>query len=95
MTSLFSSRADRDAAATLTAISKSQAMIEFALDGTILTANENFLGAMGYTLAEIQGQHHRMFVEPTYAQSAEYADFWRRLGPVSYTHLTLPTIYSV
>jgi len=80
MTSLFSSRADRDAAATLTAISKSQAMIEFALDGTILTANENFLGAMGYTLAEIQGQHHRMFVEPTYAQSAEYADFWRRLG---------------
>lgn len=80
MTSLFSSRADRDAAATLNAISKSQAMIEFNLDGTIITANENFLGAMGYTLDEIQGQHHRMFVEPAYAQSAEYADFWRRLG---------------
>ena len=48
MTSLFSSRADRDAAATLNAISKSQAMIEFNLDGTIITANENFLGAMGY-----------------------------------------------
>ena len=80
MTSLFSSRADRDAAASLNAISKSQAMIEFALDGTILTANENFLAAMGYTLGEIKGQHHRMFVEPTYAQSAEYADFWRRLG---------------
>ena len=80
MTSLFSSRADREAAASLNAISKSQAMIEFALDGPILTANENFLAAMGHTLAEIKGQHHRMFVEPAYAQSAEYADFWRRLG---------------
>jgi methyl-accepting chemotaxis protein len=82
---LFSgARGDRDAAFTLNAISKSQAMIEFALDGTILTANENFLGAMGYTLAEIQGQHHRMFVEPGYAQSAEYAEFWRRLGRGEY-----------
>jgi methyl-accepting chemotaxis protein len=73
-------RSNRDAAHTLEAISKSQAMIEFALDGTILMANENFLAAMGYTLAEIQGQHHRMFVEPAYAQSAEYAEFWRRLS---------------
>ena len=70
----------KDAAATLAAISKSQAIIEFELDGTIITANENFLGAMGYTLGEIQGQHHRMFVEPAYAQSAEYTEFWRRLG---------------
>jgi methyl-accepting chemotaxis protein len=80
MTSLFAGRADRDAAATLNAISKSQAMIEFSLDGIILTANENFLAAMGYTLSEIEGQHHRMFVEPAHAQSAEYAEFWRRLG---------------
>ena len=55
-------------------------MIEFALDGTILAANENFLSAMGYTLGEIEGQHHRIFVDPAYAQSSEYADFWRRLG---------------
>ena len=72
--------AANDAGATLAALSKSQAMIEFNLDGTIITANENFLGAMGYTLAEVQGQHHRMFVEPAYAQSPEYAEFWRRLG---------------
>ena len=76
---LFGS-SDKNAAATLAAISKSQAIIEFALDGTILSANENFLAAMGYTLAEIEGQHHRIFVEPSYAQSAEYAEFWRRLG---------------
>ena len=75
---------DRDAEATLQALSKSQAMIEFGVDGTILTANENFCNAMGYTLAEIQGQHHRMFVEPAYAQSADYAEFWRRLGRGEY-----------
>src|SRR3569623_1235855 len=73
-----------DAAATLAAISKSQAIIEFEPDGTILTANDNFLNAMGYTLAEIQGQHHRMFVEPSYAQTPEYAEFWRRLGRGEY-----------
>jgi methyl-accepting chemotaxis protein len=73
-------RGGSDAEATLAALSRSQAMIEFALDGTILTANENFLNTMGYSLAEIQGQHHRLFVEPAYAQSAEYAEFWRRLG---------------
>ncbi len=73
-------RSDNPAEATLRALSKSQAMIEFTPDGIVLTANENFLTAMEYTLAEIQGQHHRMFVEPAYAQSAEYADFWQRLG---------------
>ena len=65
--------------ATLEAISKSQAVIEFNLDGTIITANENFLGALGYRLEEIVGQHHRMFVDPAYAQSAEYREFWDRL----------------
>jgi methyl-accepting chemotaxis protein len=47
------------------AISRSQAVIEFALDGTILTANENFLSAVGYTLEELRGQHHRLFVDPS------------------------------
>lgn len=58
------------------ALDRSQAVISFTLDGTILEANDNFLNAMGYTLAEVKGQHHRMFVEQTYAQSASYRDFW-------------------
>ncbi|MEW4455534.1 PAS domain-containing methyl-accepting chemotaxis protein [Bremerella sp. JC817] len=62
------------------AINKSQAVIEFNPDGTIITANENFLNAMGYTLAEIQGQHHRMFVDPTEARSIEYREFWDHLN---------------
>ena len=73
-----------DTTATLAAISKSQAIIEFSPDGVILTANENFLNAMGYALGEIQGQHHRMFVDPAYAQTSEYGDFWRRLGRGEY-----------
>jgi methyl-accepting chemotaxis protein len=68
---------DAETAGQLDAIRKAQATIEFDLDGTILTANENFLNAMGYTLAEIQGKHHRMFVDPAYADSADYAAFWR------------------
>ncbi|MBN9306271.1 MAG: chemotaxis protein [Devosia sp. 67-54] len=70
---------DHDAAATLAAFSRSQGIIEFALDGTILGANDNFLKTMGYTLAEIKGRHHRMFVDPAEAQSPDYAEFWRRL----------------
>jgi methyl-accepting chemotaxis protein len=66
------------------AISRVQAVIEFALDGTILTANENFLSAIGYTLDEIRGQHHRMFVEPAYAASDEYRRFWEKLGRGEY-----------
>ncbi|MBA2113106.1 methyl-accepting chemotaxis protein [Bremerella alba] len=62
------------------AISKSQAVIEFEPDGTILTANDNFLGAVGYTLDELQGQHHRLFVDQAYSHSAEYRDFWSKLG---------------
>ena len=52
------------------AIGRSQAVIEFALDGTIQTANENFLKAVGYSLEEIRGQHHRMFVEPVERETA-------------------------
>ncbi|MCW5693428.1 MAG: PAS domain-containing methyl-accepting chemotaxis protein [Pseudolabrys sp.] len=62
------------------ALSRSQAMIEFNLDGTIITANDNFLGALGYSLEEIAGQHHSMFVDPAYARSREYAAFWAKLG---------------
>ncbi len=62
------------------ALGRSQAIIEFALDGTILTANENFLRVMGYTLAEIQGKHHSMFVEPALRDSPAYRDFWAKLA---------------
>ncbi|WP_193182640.1 methyl-accepting chemotaxis protein [Nisaea sediminum] len=61
------------------AIDRSQAVIEFELDGTIVTANENFLKTMGYELKEIAGKHHSMFAEPGYAQSAEYKGFWEEL----------------
>ena len=81
MNGLFKRRSNSgDAAATLAAISKSQAIIEFGLDGTVLQANENFLSLMGYRLGEIVGKHHSIFVEPAYAQTQEYAEFWRRLG---------------
>ncbi|TWT48733.1 methyl-accepting chemotaxis protein [Botrimarina hoheduenensis] len=64
----------------LNAISRSQAVIEFELDGTIITANDNFLNAVGYTLDEIQGRHHRIFVDPAEAALPSYANFWRDLG---------------
>lgn len=66
------------------AISKSQAVIEFDLDGTVITANENFLRVMDYRLEEIQGKHHRIFVDSTYQQSVEYRNFWNRLGRGEY-----------
>ncbi|TPP10403.1 methyl-accepting chemotaxis protein [Rhizobium glycinendophyticum] len=69
-----------DAKAVLEAMSKSQAIIEFKLDGTILSANENFCQALGYQLSEIVGQHHRLFVDPAEAGSQEYRDFWLKLG---------------
>ena len=64
----------------LAAIRKSQAVIEFQMDGTIITANENFLNALGYTLAEVQGKHHSMFVEPAERDSEDYKQFWARLA---------------
>ncbi|NUS67710.1 MAG: PAS domain-containing methyl-accepting chemotaxis protein [Ensifer adhaerens] len=72
-------RATEDAG-KLDAISRSQAVIEFTPSGEILTANENFCAALGYSLQEIQGKHHSMFCEPNYARTAEYADFWKRLA---------------
>ncbi len=69
-----------DAKAILAAMNRSQAIIEFDLTGKILTANANFCAALGYELREIVGQHHRMFVEPAEASSADYRDFWARLN---------------
>lgn len=66
-------------AAQAAAIGRAQAVGEFRMDGTVLTANENFLNAFGYSLAEIQGKHHSMFVEPTVRDSVEYGEFWTRL----------------
>ncbi|WP_341894577.1 methyl-accepting chemotaxis protein [Ferrovibrio terrae] len=80
----FSQSANRDLQAQFTAINRAQAIIEFSLDGKILDANENFLKAIGYTLAEIQGQHHSMFVTPEYRASAEYKAFWAKLGRGEY-----------
>ena len=57
--------------AVLAALNKSLAIIEFDPTGNILTANENFLAALGYEAREIAGQHHRMFVEPAYAKSGD------------------------
>ncbi len=66
-------------AAKLAALDKSQAVIEFSPDGTILDANANFLAAMGYRLEEIKGRHHRIFVETAFSESAEYRQFWEKL----------------
>lgn len=62
------------------AINRSQAVIEFTAQGNIVTANKNFLDAMGYTLADIKGKHHRMFVEPSEQSSSSYAEFWQELS---------------
>ena len=74
----------RNAADQAAAISRSQAVIEFNLDGTIITANENFLKTIGYSLAEIQGKHHSMFVEPAMRDGAAYREFWQSLGRGEY-----------
>ncbi|ABE60981.1 putative PAS/PAC sensor protein [Nitrobacter hamburgensis X14] len=70
----------KENAAKTAAISKSQAVIEFRLDGTVITANENFLNILGYGLADVQGKHHSMFVEADERSSAAYRDFWARLN---------------
>ncbi len=70
----------RDLKGMLTALDRVQAVIEFSMDGTILTANDNFLTLLGYRLDEVQSRHHRMFVEPAFAASEEYRRFWARLN---------------
>ena len=70
--------------ATLAAISRVQSVVEFNTKGEVITANENFLKTFGYALDEIKGQHHRLLVEPEYAQSAAYVEFWRKLNSGDY-----------
>jgi methyl-accepting chemotaxis protein len=73
-----------DLAGQIEAIGKSQAVIEFGMDGTVLTANSNFLDALGYSLGEIKGSHHRMFVDPSERESAAYREFWAALNRGEY-----------
>jgi len=70
----------RDAQNIVQSFSRSQAMIEFDLDGTIRTANKNFLDTVGYRLEDIQGKHHSMFVDPQEVSSPEYKAFWASLA---------------
>jgi methyl-accepting chemotaxis protein len=64
----------------VSAIAKAQAVIEFDMSGNVLTANDNFLDVMGYYLDDIKGEHHRMFVDPDFAASADYKRFWQKLN---------------
>ena len=77
-------RSESEMRAIIEAVNRSQAVIEFNMDGTIITANDLFLETMGYTLDEIKGEHHRIFVEPDYAVSAEYELFWECLNDGQY-----------
>ena len=76
--------ASRENEALVGALMRSTAVIEFSLDGLVLTANQNFLEAMGYTLPQILGKHHRIFCAPSDAQSEEYDQFWQTLRHGSY-----------
>ena len=79
-------------AGKIAAIGRAQAVIEFNLDGTIITANENFLGALGYSLAEIQGKHHSMFVAPAERDSARLS---RVLGQAQSRRIPLRRIQAL
>jgi len=76
---MFGSRKSSYTDSLAIAIGRSQAVIEFAMDGTIVTANENFLKTLGYSLGEIQGKHHSMFVDPSERDAASYREFWASL----------------
>ena len=84
MFQLRNTQASANALAQATAISKSQAVIEFDMDGTIITANQNFLDTLGYRLEEIQGKHHSMFVPAAMRDGAEYRAFWANLNRGEY-----------
>lgn len=77
-------RLNADRASQLAAISKSQAVIEFTLDGTVITANPNFLSALGYQLNEIQGKHHSLFMPEGERDGADYRTFWQKLAAGEY-----------
>ncbi|MGX1084433.1 chemotaxis protein [Pseudomonas laurylsulfatiphila] len=88
--SIFSSdltrtiEASREHENLIGALVRSTAVIEFDLNGNVLTANDRFLGGMGYSLAQIKGKHHRTFCQPEEYNSAEYQNFWRRLNAGEY-----------
>ena len=71
---------NRDQQGLIDAINQSQALIEFELDGTILSANENFLATVGYSLEDIVGKHHQIFCDKDYAASPDYKKFWKQLA---------------
>jgi methyl-accepting chemotaxis protein len=73
-------KTNADYAAKMESISKAQAIIEFQMDGTIVTANQNFSKTMGYSLEELKGRHHSMFVSDSFRNSPEYREFWARLN---------------
>jgi methyl-accepting chemotaxis protein len=73
-----------DYAGQIEAIGKSQAVIEFNMDGTIIQANDNFLNTMGYRADEVQGQHHSLFADTEYKNSSEYRQFWEKLNRGEY-----------
>ena len=73
-------RREMDAQGKIDAIKRSQAVIEFTPTGEVLTANDNFLNALGYRLDEIEGRHHSLFCDPDYVATDAYRDFWARLG---------------
>ncbi|WP_398471592.1 PAS domain-containing protein [Tardiphaga sp.] len=73
-----------DLGGQIAAIEKSQAVIEFCMDGTIIRANQNFLDAVGYSLDEIVGRHHRMFVDPAERVASSYTEFWADLNRGNY-----------
>ena len=77
---------DLDLQAINTALNRVQAVIEFELDGTILHANDNFLNVLGYSLADVQGKHHAIFCDPEYVKTAQYRDFWNKLGRGEFDH---------
>ena len=75
-----------DYTAQIAAIGRSQAIIEFDIDGTIINANHNFLSVLGYTIDEIRGKHHRIFIDPQFRETQEYTDFWNNLRRGEYQH---------
>ena len=81
---MFEFRRGSEAAQTLAALDKSLAVIEFTPAGEILRANDNFLSVVGYGADEVRGKHHRMFVDPAYAATNEYAALWRDLAAGQY-----------
>ncbi|MDE2303957.1 MAG: PAS domain-containing protein, partial [Gammaproteobacteria bacterium] len=75
---------ESDLRGEIAAINRSQAVIHFELDGTVISANDNFLSVLGYSLDEIKGKHHSLFVDPAYRETPAYRAFWEKLGRGEY-----------